>query len=263
MKKTKFTILFIIMLCLTSLSSCLNDDNLGKVTFSGVSVTVTGDEVLGYKLYTDFDAILVPTSSSMAQLPWLKNVHRAIVSFNLTEKHEDVFQLETGKTYDIVLSSTSNWNSEIPTYIVCVDTLNTEYQEEGQDSIALKNKQINSFDKSEGNFYVKNGYMNVVPTFSYDPYKLVYFTLFYDGEKDLDVINKKLLLNLYFNNNVENPYNTISSVLSFKMSEEIYIKFLENGLNDNDSIDVYLKAETSSGYDQVHCKMALKDFMLP
>lgn len=47
------------------------------------------------------------------------------------------------------------------------------------------------------------------------------------------------------------------------MSEEIYIKFLENGLNDNDSIDVYLKAETSSGYDQVHCKMALKDFMLP
>ncbi len=105
--------------------------------------------------------------------------------------------------------------------------------------------------------------MNVVPTFSYDPYKLVYFTLFYDGEKDLDVANKKLFLNLYFNNNVENPYNTISSVLSFKMSEEIYIKFLENGLNDNDSIDVYLKAETSSGYDQVHCKMALKDFMLP
>lgn len=60
------------MLCLTSLSSCLNDDNSGKVTFSGVSVTVTGDEVLGYKLYTDFDAVLIPTSSSMAQLPWLK-----------------------------------------------------------------------------------------------------------------------------------------------------------------------------------------------
>lgn len=244
-------------------SSCLNDDNSEKVAFSGVSVTVVGDDVSGYKLYTDFDAVLVPTSSSMAQLPWLKNVQRAIVSFNLTEKHGDVSQLEAGKTYDIILSSASNWNSEIPTYIVCVDTLSTDYQEEGQDSIALKNKQINSFDKSEGKFYVKNGYMNVVPTFSYDPYKLVYFTLFYDGEKDIDVINKKLSLNLYFNNNVGNPYNTISSVVSFKMSEEIYIKFLEGGLNDSDFIDVYLKAETSSGYDQVHCKMAIKDFMLP
>lgn len=263
MKKNKVIILFILMLCLTGFSSCLNDDSSEKVTFSGVSVTVVGDEVSGYKLYTDFDVVLVPTSSSMAQLPWLKNVHRAIVSFNLTERYEDVSQLEAGKTYDIVLSSTSNWNSEIPTYIVCIDTLSTDYQEEGQDSIALKNKQINSFDKSEGNFYVKNGYMNVLPTFSYDPYKLVYFTLFYDGEKDIDVTNKKLSLNLYFNNNVGNPYNTISSVLSFKMSEEIYIKFLEGGLNDNDFIDVCLKAETSFGYDKVHCKMAIKDFILP
>ena len=60
---------------------------------------------------------------------------------------------------------------------------------------------------------------------------------------------------------VENPDNTISSVLSFKMSDENYMRVLENGWNDNDTIDVYLKAESSSGYDQVHCKMALKDFM--
>lgn len=261
MKKAK---LFILMLCLLAgLSSCLSDNDSEKIAFSGVSVTVVGDGISGYKLYTDFDAVLIPTASSMAQLPWLKDVHRAIVSFNLTEGNEGVSQLEPGKTYDIVLSATSSWNSEIPTYIVCVDTLSTEYKEEGQDSIALKNKRIDSFDKSEGKFYVKNGYMNVVSTFGFDPQKLVYFTLFYDGEKDIDAADKKLSLNLYFNNNVENPYNTVSSVLSFKMSEEIYIRFLEEGLTDDDSIDVCLKANTSSGTEEVHCSMALKDFMLP
>lgn len=33
--------------------------------------------------------------------------------------------------------------------------------------------------------------------------------------------------------------------------------------NDDDLIDVYLNSETVSGQEQIHCKMALKDFMLP
>lgn len=91
-------------------------------------------------------------------------------------------------------------NQQIPTFTVHVDTLSEEYQIFGQDSIQLKNKSIYSLDKTAGAFYIKNGYMNIVPTFEYDLYKPVFFLLYYDGEKDIDTSNNKLNLNLYFNN---------------------------------------------------------------
>ena len=43
------------------------------------------------------------------------------------------------------------------------------------------------------------------------------------------------------------------------MPGEIYYKFQDKGMNDDDLIDVYLNSETVSGQEQIHCKMALKD----
>ena len=45
--------------------------------------------------------------------------------------------------------------------------------------------------------------MNIVPTFEYDLYKPVFFLLYYDAEKDIDISNNKLNLNLYFNNSIQ------------------------------------------------------------
>ena len=42
------------------------------------------------------------------------------------------------------------------------------------------------------------------------------------------------------------------------MPGEIYYKFQDKGMNDDDLIDVYLNSETVSGQEQIHCKMALK-----
>ncbi|MCS2237604.1 hypothetical protein NXW32_00015 [Phocaeicola dorei] len=44
------------------------------------------------------------------------------------------------------------------------------------------------------------------------------------------------------------------------MPGEIYYKFQDKGMNDDDVIDVYLNSETVSGQEQIHCKMALKEF---
>ena len=55
----------------------------------------------------------------------------------------------------------------------------------------------------------------------------------------------------------------MSSFISLEMPGEIYYKFQDKGMNDDDLIDVYLNSETVSGQEQIHCKMALKDFMLP
>ena len=44
------------------------------------------------------------------------------------------------------------------------------------------------------------------------------------------------------------------------MPGEIYYKFQDKGMNDDDLIDVYLNSETVSGQEQIHCKMALKRF---
>jgi uncharacterized protein YydD (DUF2326 family) len=177
--------------------------------------------------------------------------------------NENTTQLEDGKTYDVILNSTNGMNQQIPTFTVHVDTLSEEYQIFGQDSIQLKNKSIYSLDKTAGAFYIKNGYMNIVPTFEYDLYKPVFFLLYYDGEKDIETSNNKLNLNLYFNNSIQSSNNSISSFISLEMPGEIYYKFQDKGMNDDDLIDVYLNSETVSGQEQIHCKMALKDFMLP
>ena len=230
MKQSRFYILFFFVVCIGLFCSCLsNDDDAQWSKFNGVYVTVGGDNIRGYKLYTDFGAILVPTEESLNR----------------------------------ILNSTNGMNQQIPTFTVHVDTLSEEYQIFGQDSIQLKNKSIYSLDKTAGAFYIKNGYMNIVPTFEYDLYKPVFFLLYYDGEKDIDTSNNKLNLNLYFNNSIQSSNNSISSFISLEMPGEIYYKFQDKGMNDDDLIDVYLNSETVSGQEQIHCKMALKDFMLP
>ena len=261
MKKSNFNILYLIIICITSLCSCLsNDDNSNWSKFNGVSVTVTGNNLTGYKLYTDNDAILIPTAESLSQVEWLKEVKRAVISFSLTEEYEDNTRLETGKTYHIELNTSQGMNQQIPTFIVSIDTLSEDYQDAGQDSITLKNKKTFTFD-NKSQFYVKNGYMNISATFDYSPYKTVSFLLYYDGAKDMS--DNKLSLNLFFNNNTDTPYGTITSNLSFKMPEEAYEKYMLYFPTENDSIDIYLNAETQKGKEQMHCKMAIRDFMEP
>lgn len=264
MKRSGFYILFFLVFFASLFCSCLsNNDDTQWSKFNGVYVTVSGDDIRGYKLYTDFGAILIPTVESLNRMPWLKEIQRAIISFNLPEGSENLTQLEDGKTYDVILNSTDGMSQQIPTFTVNIDTLNEDYQIYGQDSIRLKNKNIHSLDKTAEAFYIKNGYLNIIPTFEYDLYKPVFFLLYYDGEKDVDVINNKLNLNLYFNNSTQSTHNSISSFISLEMPGDIYYRFQDKGMNDDDLIDVYLNTETVSGHEQIHCKMALKDFMLP
>lgn len=264
MKRLNLILLLISILCVSGLISCSNDEDATRwSSFNGVSVTVRGDDIAGYRLYTDFGAILIPSNASLSQVSWLKDVWRATISFSLADDEAGTTVLESGKTYHVILNTLSGMNQEIPTYIVCIDTLSGDYQANGNDSIMLKNKAIQSLDKTAGYFYVKNGYMNVVPTFDYDPYRLVSFSLYYDSMKDIDVENNKLVLNMFFNNNTQNSYNSISSLINFRMPEDIYYSFQDEGLSDTDSIEVVLNAKTATGSDQVQCRMALKDFMLP
>ena len=251
--------LSVVCLSVVTLVSCLgNDDNRQSVTFNNMAVTVSGNELEGYRLYTDFDAVLVP--SNLSQISWLKEVRRAVVSFDTSDESlTNVSDLESGHTYDIVLSEAA----EIPTYISCVDTLSEDYQIFGQDSIALKNKAVQSVNQTEGQYYIQNGYMNVVPTFYFDPYSAVSFLLYYDGNRDIDTTGKKATFNLYFDNNAPNAWNTTSSLISLRMPDEVYSRFIQTGLTDDDTIDVCLNVRTQTGTVTLEYKTALEDFMLP
>ena len=104
--------------------------------------------------------------------------------------------MEPNKVYTIVVNPAYCYG--IPTYSMAVDTLSTQYQENGNDSIALKCKKgINSASTTEGGFLCKNGYMTFVPTFSYGN-SPVYFGLYYDSEKDVNAEAGSLNMNLYF-----------------------------------------------------------------
>ena len=253
MKKLRFLIL---ILCLVSFGGCLSEDESRWSDYSGVYVTVAGDDIRGYQFYTDFDAILEPSTKSLKNLEWVKQARRAIISFDLEGEQPN---LESGKTYPVFLKSAQ----QIPTFIVSVDTLSDEYQRNGLDSIALKNKSIHSVNDAKGTFYMKNGYLNMVATFDYSPTQPTYFLLYYDGEKDVDAINKRLSMNLYFNNSINQAYHTISSFISFEAPESIYSKYLNAGMNMSDSIDLCLNVNTATGPKQMNCKLALKDLLLP
>lgn len=248
-----------VCLLVMTFASCLNNDgDWQDATFNNMAVTVSGNELEGYRLYTDFDAVLIP--SNLSQISWLKQARRATVSFNVSDGNiTDVSDLEAGHTYDVTLSEAA----EIPAYISCVDTLSEDYQVFGQDSIALKNKAVQSVNQTNGQYYVQNGYMNVVPTFYFDPYRPVSFLLYYDGSRDIDTVAGKATFNLYFDNNAPNAWNAISSLISLRMPDEVYSRFVQAGMADTDSVDVCLNVRTQTGIVTLQHRTTLKDFILP
>ena len=256
-----FHIIRLSSLCLmaVALASCMDDDDdRSYATFNSMAVTVSGNGLEGYRLYTDFDAVLVP--SNLSQIAWLKDVRRASVSFNVADGSvTDVSGLEAGHAYDVVLSEAT----EIPTYISCVDTLSEDYQVFGQDSIALKDKAVQSVSQAEGQYYVQNGYMNVVPTFYFDPYSPVSFLLYYDGNRDIDIAGREATFNLYFDNNAPNAWNSVSSLISLRMPDEVYSRFIQAGVTDTESVDVCLNVRTQTGVVTLEYTAALEDFRLP
>lgn len=246
------------------LSSCLsNDDESQWTSYNYMPVTVVGDGALGYKFITDFDAVLVPVSSGLADLSWFKDVRRAYISFSLADENQEL-TLEAGKRYSIVLSTVNGMNVEIPSFTIGIDTLDIEYQMYGNDSIALKNKSVISINKDSSNpCYVQNGYLNITPSFAYDPYKMVYMLLYYDGEKDIDVANKQVSLNFYFNNDIQYPTSEITSFISMKIPENIYYQLSDGGMFPQDSLEVIFKVNTSNGLESVSCKTTMEDLLIP
>lgn len=257
MKKQKLAVIFAALLTMVGFSSCLNsgDDNLNYPSFQ-LPVTIAGDALGGYTFWSDYGNIkLRPTSASVSQLK-LDGVKRAVIAFDLTEDQAGITQLEPNKVYTIVVNPAYCYG--IPTYSMAVDTLSTQYQENGNDSIALKCKPINSASTTEGAFYVKNGYMTFVPTFSYGN-SLVYFGLYYDSEKDVNAEAGSLNMNLYFNNSLENSVSSSgASSVSLKMPSELYMEYMQK-----DSIDLILNFKSSSSQSPLKCRMAVSDFMAP
>lgn len=260
MKRFNQYILPLLMLCLLTTGACTSSsDNSDQTVYNNTAVTVTGNDIDGYRLYTDFDIILTPTNIN--QLPQLKTVRRALISFTLADENLTVDDLVAGRTYRIVLDIPSCY--EIPTFAVNVDTLSNAYQANGQDSIVQKKQLVQSVSQGPDLFYVKNGYLNTTATFGYSNNRPVCFALYYDGEKDIDTANKTITMNLYYNSGVTTPTGTITSPLSFRVSPDIYADFLDAGVKNDELIDVYLKVATVGSNTQLHYQMKLSDILLP
>lgn len=258
MKKTKLLVLFAALVSVLGFTSCLESDGSSNYPQFQAAVTVTGDALTGYTFLCDAgeNIKLRPTTASASQLK-LDGVKRAVMAFDLTEDQAGVTQLQPNTTYTIVINAAYSYG--IPTYTMAVDTLSSQYQSAGNDSIAVKGKQISSADTNS--FYVKNGYMTFYPRFNYGT-SAVYFGLYYDGEQDVDVTDGSLNMNLYFNNSVDGSYTTSSttSIISMKMPVELYSQYMQSG---KDSIDVTLNLNASTNQDPLKCRMAVSDFMTP
>lgn len=260
MKKTKLAVIFAALVCVLGFTSCLDSDGTSNYPRFQTAVTIAGDKLTGYTFYCDAgeNIKLRPTSESVANLN-LDGVKRAVIAFDLTSDYVDVTQLQPNTTYTVVVNAYYSYG--IPTYTMAVDTLSTQYQSAGKDSIALNGKKIISAESKAGFFYVKNGYMTFYPRFSYGE-EPIYFGLYYDSQKDVDAENAKLKLNLYFNNSISASQAINSSVLSvsLKMPSELYGRYMMTG---QDSIDVMLKLNSTSNEDSLKCRMAVSDFYTP
>lgn len=234
MKKMKLAVMFAALVSALTFSSCLNGDGgPSGPAFGNVLVTVTGDELLGYKLYSDYGPILIPTSQSVAQLPGLKKIKRAIVAFDLVGD-QDISVLEPGKSYNVVLNP--NYCGGIPTSTV-IDT----YQNEAADTLFKNQDPISSFE----GLYAVNGYANVSISVPYDRTKMFYMNAGYDSDLDVNSSTNTLSLTVYYDNNSSNAYEIGNSIFSFKLPAQEYGKF------EGDSINLILKAKTTSSGDKV------------
>lgn len=249
MKKMKLAVVFAALVSVFGFSSCLNSDGGSNMPTFQAAVTVTGDEILGYRLYADNGSILIPTSQSAAQLPGLKNVKRAILAFDLVGE-EQVSTLEPNKSYNVVLSA--SYNSPIPTSTV-IDT----YQNEPADTLMKNQDAISSIT----GLYAVNGYATTTIAIPYNQSKMFYMNAGYNSNEDVDVSTNTLTLTVYYDANSDNAYATGSSLFSFRLPEAEYSRF-----SSTDSINLVLKAKTTASGDkleEVKCRMATSDFFAP
>ena len=257
MKTLKFSTLLVALATTLSFSSCLDEGN--DIDYPNYSsyVTITGDATFGYTFYSDGGYTLKPTTASVKEvLPGLanSNVKRAMVAFDLTNDPESVQPLEAGKTYDVTLRTSYSSNYAIPTY----NTIDATGIDLATDTLTTNNDPI--YFLSKNNYWAANGYLNASISVIYDPYKTFYMNTFYDYEKDIDVENNTLYLNLYYNNNTSTPQAQGSSIFSFALPIEASDAFTSN------SIRVVLRAMTNENRtynDSIEYNVALKDFYPP
>jgi len=253
MKTTlKLSTLLVALVSVFTFSSCLNDDNNTQRATYYSFVTIAGDDFIGYTFYADFGATLRPTTASIMEvLPRLgeSGAKRAYVAFDLASETENGKTLEAGKSYDIIVRADPMANYAIPTF-------ETVMSIEPTDSLHTKNQHIQNVNKD---IWAINGYVNAQLTIDYHQEKPFYLNTYYTSE-DIDVANNTLNLNIYFNKNSETSTGQGSSIISFKLPEQLASNF-------TDSVKLVLNAIT--GYDDNQltkvgeCKVALEDFHVP
>ncbi len=261
MKKSTLSFLILFLSCMLSFTACTETDET-TTTYSGLSVTVVNEDLTSTcRLYTDFDVILNPLNIS--DLPQLRLVRRASISFSLAESTLTINDLVAGNEYDIVLDV--DGCMELPSFTLNVDTSDQVYIDGGQDSLSVKNRTVQTVSTTEGQFYVQNGYLNMVATFAYSYSSATYFALYYDGQSELDADNRSLTLHLYYNPGSSTDAD-ITSPLCFRIDsdESLYNSFLSAGAKSDDLIDVYLVVSTTqSGKVTLHYQTLLEDFLIP
>jgi hypothetical protein len=176
---------------------------------------------------------------------------RAYVAFDLASETENGKELVAGETYQIIVRNDYfRPNYAIPTYETVKST-------EATDTLHTKNQRINNVDK---NIWAANGYVNAQLTISYFSNKDFALKAYYT-EEDIDVANNTFNLNLYYNSNSEQTNSQGTSIISFRLPEEVAHKF------QGESINLVLNAITD--YEGIsltkvaECKMAVKDFYAP
>jgi hypothetical protein len=176
---------------------------------------------------------------------------RAYVAFDLASETENGKELVAGETYQIIVRNDYfRPNYAIPTYETVKST-------EATDTLHTKNQRINNVDK---NIWAANGYVNAHLTISYFSNK-DFALKAYCTEEDIDVANNTFNLNLYYNSNSEQTNSQGTSIISFRLPEEVAHKF------QGESINLVLNAITD--YEGIsltkvaECKMAVKDFYAP
>lgn len=262
MKTLKFKTLLIAIVSAVTFSSCLDDSDTTDYPNYSSYVTVSGDGAFGYTFYSDLGCTLMPTSQSITEvMPGLSkaNAKRLLIAFDLASESENGKPLEAGKTYQIIVKSAYGYNIEVPTY----ETIDTYSNQAAVDSLTSKNCMINY---ANNNIWAANGYANAEMTILYDYDKRFYMNTYYDHEKDIDLENGTMYLNIYYNNNSKNAYQTGRSVFSFSLPQSAAAQFLTNGFSSTDSIQLVMRA--IKDYDMTlqkvgECKMAIKDFYKP
>lgn len=233
MKKMRVLASLVSLMVLTVLvSSCLDGDEY--VPRNQSWATVTGDRMLGFKLYADGGVILRPNAATIDYLDYFEKSERVYVVYAIQDGYQWPSEVTENTVVDIDLSSSKGcgWIS-----LATKDVIDLHNNQAALDTLVTNTDSLYNLT----GIWAYKGYLTMQTEVYYDNVHYPNFNIAFDSTKD--IVADSLYLTFYHATNAEGNAIPADSENSYRLPENVYGKIEAK----NDSIVLVVTSRVSNG----------------